>query len=109
LQIFLNETRLFLKNDLTLPFLAEKTDIPVHHLSQAINTKTNLNFNDYINSFRVNEAKIRLVSSDFDRFTIEAIGRSVGFNNKTTFIGAFKKFENQIPSEYKKRFAPISA
>lgn len=108
LQTFLNETLIYLNNELTLPVLSSRMGIPVHHLSQAINAKTGLNFNDYINSLRIRVAKERLPSADFQHFTIEAIGLSVGFNNKTTFISAFKKFENKTPSEFKKTVNSIA-
>jgi YesN/AraC family two-component response regulator len=88
--------------NLTLPVLAQKCGIQVHHISKAINSKSDGNFNDYINSFRIEEAKQRLFHPDFKLFTIEAVGRSVGFKSRTSFIAAFRKIEDLTPSDYKK-------
>ncbi len=71
-------------------------------MSQTINSKRNLNFNDFINSFRIEEAKKRMADREFRNLTFEAIGKSVGFNSRTSFISAFKKFTSCTPSEYKK-------
>jgi AraC-like DNA-binding protein len=98
---FLNETQLFLDINLTLPILSQKCGIPAHHISKAVNSKGEGNFSDYINAFRICEAKKRLFHIDFKLFTIEAIGRSVGFKSRTSFIAAFRKIENLTPSEYK--------
>jgi len=98
-----NQFSIYLNPDITLPWLAEKLDVLPNNLSQVINQKTNQNFNDFINYYRINEAKGRLINNKYGNFTIEAIGKSVGFNSKTTFINAFKKFEQTYPSKYKKQ------
>ena len=51
----------FLNNDLTLQKLSEMLSISPHHLSQIINEKKNQNFFDFINSYRIEEAKNLLV------------------------------------------------
>jgi tetratricopeptide (TPR) repeat protein len=99
---YLEDVKIFLNDDITLPSLAKQLSIPVNLLSQTINSKLNLNFNDFINSFRIEEAKKRLTDKEFQNLTFEAIGKSVGFNSRTSFISAFKKFTSFTPSEYKK-------
>lgn len=101
---YLDEVKVFLNEDITLPVLAKQLNVPTNILSQTINSKTNQNFNDFINGFRINEAKFRLLNSEYQNLTIEAIGKSVGFNSRTTFINAFKKITNYTPSEYKKNY-----
>ncbi len=93
----------FLKNDLTLQKLAALLDISTHHLSQIINERLNLNFFDFVNGYRINEAKLRLVSPDFQNLTILAIAEECGFNSKSSFNTAFKKFTDVTPTEFKKQ------
>ena len=101
---FLKESKIYLSDELTINLLSQKCKLQAHHISKAVNSITSSNFNDFINLFRINEAKERLKNPKFQLFTIEAIGRSVGFKSRTSFIAAFKKFDNITPSEYKKAF-----
>lgn len=98
----LDETKIYLNSDLTLPILAKQIGIQTTELSQIINSKSKLNFNDFINNYRIQEAKKRLFDNKFNNLTIEAIGKSVGFNSKTTFIAVFKKTYSATPSVFKK-------
>ena len=59
------------------------------------------NFNNYINSFRVEYAKELLVTNKFSNLSIEGIGIEAGFHSKSTFYAAFKKIENTTPAQYR--------
>lgn len=72
------------------------------YISQTLNSNSQLNFNEYVNSLRIDDAKHMLKSTDFDNYTIVAIGLECGFNSKSSFYSAFKKFTNKTPSEFKK-------
>ncbi|MGA9295541.1 MAG: helix-turn-helix domain-containing protein [Ignavibacteriaceae bacterium] len=96
----------FLNNDLTLQKLSEMLSISQHHLSQIINEKLNQNFFDLINSYRVEEAKILLIDKRGELLTILAIAEEVGFNSKSAFNIAFKKYTSMTPSQFKKQNLP---
>jgi len=68
-------------------------------LSQIINESKNINFYDYVNSYRISEAK-DLLSSNCDKTILEIL-YEVGFNSKSAFNTAFKKFTSVTPSKYK--------
>ncbi len=93
----------FLNNDLTLQKLSEMLSISPHHLSQIINEKKNQNFFDFINSYRIEEAKNLLVDKKGELLTILAIAEEVGFNSKSAFNIAFKKYTSLTPSQFKKQ------
>ena len=93
----------FLSPNISLKKLAEKLNVSPNSLSKTINSEFGLNFNDFINKKRVDVAKKRLLSSDYGQFTIEGIGNSVGFNSKSAFYTAFKKFVGISPSVYVKQ------
>jgi AraC-like DNA-binding protein len=92
----------FLDTKLSLEQLAEELNMSAGHLSKLINKCSEYNFSDYINSLRVAQAKALLKDADFDNYTIVAIGLECGFNSRSTFYTAFKKFTDLTPSEYRK-------
>jgi AraC-like DNA-binding protein len=95
-----NSEKLYLDFDLKLNTLADKLDKSIHHISQAINQNAKISFPDFINGFRIEEAKKKLLESKPD--TILAISLDVGFNSKAAFYTAFKKNTQLTPTEFKK-------
>ena len=86
---------------LTLPLLANRLSINSRYLSQVINENLGQNFYDFVNSYRIEEAKKRLSDPEKDKYTIEAIAFEVGFNSKAAFYSTFKKQTNMTPSQFK--------
>ena len=85
----------------TLDQLAQLMGENPNYVSQVINEKTNSNFNTFINEYKIKEACRRL--SDFEKYsgyTIEAVGRSVGFKSRANFSVTFKKFTGMTPTAY---------
>lgn len=101
----MEKEKLYLDSDLTLQKLAQRLSIPPHHLSQIINERLNQNFFDFINSYRVEEAKKRLIDPSEKHFSIIAIAGEVGFNSKSAFNAVFKKYVNMTPSEWRKTYS----
>lgn len=87
---------------LSLEKLADELQISSGKLSMLINQFSGTNFSDYINSLRIAEAKKCLENAEFETYTIVAIGLECGFNSKSTFYTAFKKFTGQTPTNYRK-------
>lgn len=92
----------YLEPELTLGQLSKQVDIPVHYLSQIINEKMEKSFGDFINGYRIEKAKELLTDEAFSHLTIIAIAYNAGFNSKTAFYDAFKKFTGTTPSKYRK-------
>lgn len=86
---------------LSLEKLAEEMDTSTSSLSKLINTYAGSNFPDYINSLRIVEAKKLLSDTSFSSYTMVSIGLECGFNSKSTFYSAFKKFTGQTPTAYR--------
>ena len=95
--------KLFLDNDLTLPTVAERLGISIHETSFLINETTKDNFYNFINKYRIDEAKKLLTSSKMDELNILGIAFASGFNSKTTFNTAFKKWVGVSPTNYVKK------
>ena len=94
----------FLDTSFSLDKLADELNISTSHLSKIINSCNDYNFSDYINNFRVNKAKKLLSDCDFSNYTIVAIGYESGFNSKSTFYKAFKKFTSITPTVYRQNY-----
>jgi AraC-like DNA-binding protein len=88
--------------DLKLQDVAANISVSSHHISQVINQEYRLNFFDFVNKFRVEEAKKLLESDQHDNQKMLAIAFDVGFNSKATFNRVFKKFTSLTPSEYRR-------
>ena len=101
-QVILEE-QLYLVKGLKLQDLAEKLGLNTHQLSQLINQYLNTTFFDLINAYRVREAKERIQNNP--QYTLLQIAYDSGFNNKTSFVNAFKRFEGTTPSRYMKKTA----
>jgi AraC-like DNA-binding protein len=82
-----------------------KLNVLPKQLSQVINEKTGQNFNQFINTFRVEESKILLGSSQFNKLTIDAISEKSGFKSKSTFYEAFKAQMSMTPKQYVKNIS----
>ena len=65
-----------------------------------LNEYNKTSFFDFINEYRVQEA--RRIIRHTPGFTLLQVGYEAGFNNKTSFVNAFKRFAGQTPSVYRK-------
>jgi AraC-like DNA-binding protein len=90
----------FLDPDITLKKLASRISVQSKHLSQIINKYKNQNFYDYINYYRINEAKNILVDSKNNKTILEVLFEC-GFNSKSAFNTHFKKITGSTPTQFK--------
>lgn len=91
----------FLNEDLSLSKLAETSGISRPHLSQIINQEYQVNFYDFINRYRIEEAKQRLLDDRHSHLSVLGIAFDCGFKSKSSFNRYFKKYCGISPSEFK--------
>ena len=91
----------YLNTDLTLPQLAVELGISSHLLSQVINEHFKLNFFDFVNQYRVEAFKQRIVNPKYENFSLLGIAFECGFNSKSAFNRIFKKSTGLTPSQFK--------
>jgi AraC-like DNA-binding protein len=106
LTAFMAKDKPYLNPTLTLKELALQISISPRYLSQIINEYTHQNFYDYISRYRIEEAK-RLFSDNSAGKTVLEILYEVGFNSKSSFNTAFKKFTGITPSQFKRKTASL--
>jgi AraC-like DNA-binding protein len=94
------ENKPFLNEKISMAEIAKILEVSTQQISQVVNEKTGLNFNDYVNTFRIEEAKMILLSSSFSKLTIDAIAQKSGFGSKSAFYAAFKKHNGNTPKEF---------
>jgi AraC-like DNA-binding protein len=97
---FLSVERPFLRPGYTLKDLAKDLGLPLHHLSAFINQCYGVHFNTFINEYRINYFKEKIINEEWKSKKLEAIAEESGFNNRNTFTVAFKKITGVNPSEY---------
>lgn len=84
---------------LSLKSLAAKLLISPHQLSELLNISMKMNFNSFVNTYRVDEAK-RLIE-ERPRESIIKIAFTVGFNTQSVFYSAFLRHVGISPAKYR--------
>lgn len=102
---YIVDQKKYLDPYLGLESLAEDLNVSSGHLSFLINTYSDHNFSDFINELRIEQVKKLIMEKEYIDYTIVSIGLESGFNSKSTFYTAFKKFTNLSPTQFKKEFA----
>jgi AraC-like DNA-binding protein len=102
LKKYMETEKPFLNSELGLPELAAALSLSTHHLSQLINEGLNQNFFDFVNSYWIEEIKKQLHDPKLGHIKIEEIAFGNGFNSKSAFNTAFKKFTHTTPSQFRK-------
>ena len=100
----MEKEKVYKDNEITLGKLSKMLDTTTHNTSQIINEQFHENFYEFINDYRVEEAKSLLKQNSSQVMNINEILFEVGFNNKVTFNKAFKKRTGMPPSHFRKSF-----
>jgi len=95
----LEKDALYISSDVSLQKLAAITGFNTHLISATINSCAQMNFNNLINSYRVEKAKEILETKEASKYTISSVAYDTGFNSLSSFNAAFKKFAKTTPSK----------
>ena len=94
--------RPFKDSSLKLNRLARLAAMSPNHLSQVINELRQQNFYDFVNGYRIDEAKRMILDPGHTQATMLSIAYEVGFNSKSAFNTAFKKHTGTTPSQFRR-------
>lgn len=99
LKDLMEQDKLFCDELLSLESLAEKLSVTRNRLSEFINSVFKTSFNMYVNRYRVEEVKRLLV--EHPHRSILSHAYAAGFNSKSVFYDAFKRFTGMTPQDYR--------
>ena len=100
MNIFENTDEIFAE-DFNMNKLAALVGTNYKNVSQVINELIGKNFNSLLNEYRIQEACRRFNDvANFGHYTIEAVGNSVGYGSRSTFVTQFKLITGLTPSEF---------
>lgn len=108
IDVFMKQEEPYLNASITVFELAGKLAISSQDLSLLINRSLNKHFFDFINEYRIEKAKELLSNPDKKLFTVLEILYDVGFNSKSSFNTAFKKYTNTTPTLYRKQHLALA-
>ena len=81
--------------------LADEIGTSNRCISAVVNTRFHMNYSQYVNKHRVDEAMTVLVDKRYQKLTIEEVGNMVGFANRQAFYMAFYRFMGITPRQYR--------
>ena len=97
------EKKPFLQKGYHIKNMSDELQIPVHQLSGFINHIVGMHFSDHMNKYRI-EYCLELINENLPaRANLNEVSKKCGFNNRSSFSSAFKKFTGQKPFEYIQR------
>ncbi len=99
----MQEKKLFLHENLSLREFAAEVNAEPNLVSYILNTHMQRSFYEFVNSYRIEEAKSKLSDPAYERWTILAIGLESGFNSKTSFNRVFREITGVTPSDFQKK------
>ncbi len=97
---YLQKEKPFTDNDFSISILAEKLNLPKHHLYYCFNSVLNTKFTTVRTQMRVDYAKECLLNGDLDRLSMEGIWSKSGFSSKTNFFVSFKEITQMTPLDF---------
>ncbi len=102
---YIHQERPYLQRSLTMEQLSEGVGIEPKTLSAIIHHEFDKNFFEFINEYRIQEAKKLLEPSSSAELSILDVMYESGFNSKATFNTLFKKATHMTPSQYRKHLS----
>lgn len=103
LQEHFKSNKRYLDAGYTINELSRELNIPVYQLSSFINQEYQKSFVQYINDQRfAHLLTMKKEDPDFKNYTIDYLGKKIGFNSRTSFVEFIKRRTGKTPSEFLK-------
>ena len=99
---YFEEEEPYLNPQLSLKFVANVLGLNTNKMSYLINQALDVNFNDFVNSYRLHYFKTIALDPKNSHLTILGLAYDSGFNSKSVFNTYFKKIEGITPRAWMK-------
>ena len=96
----MQEEKIYEDPELSLTQVAKQLQSNPSFISMVVNRGFELNFNYFVNQFRIEAVKEMLKKGEHKKQTLLGIAYECGFNSKATFNRAFKKVTGLTPKEW---------
>ncbi len=100
LTLLFEKELIYMNPNLKLGEIATKLNTNSKYLSQVVNNQTGENLIHFVNRYRVEEAKRKIVDENNQHLTTYGIAQTCGFKNKSTFYKVFKEITKMTPKDY---------
>lgn len=100
---YMQREKPYLNAHITIGELAVALSSSETDISLLLNNKMNINWSNFVNAYRVDEMKHKMLNGGLDKYTITALAEQCGFVSKTTFHRVFKQNTGMTPAEYCKQ------
>ncbi len=74
------------------------------YISKLINDEFEMNFNEFVNKYRIEDAKLLLTDKNPEVYTLEYIAEKSGFASVGSFSRVFKSLSGQTPGKFREKF-----
>lgn len=98
----MDEERLYTDLQLSRDLLAERLGTNRTYVTQVISERTGMNFSQFVNSYRINEARRILADPEQADYPIKQLCTDLGFNSLTSFYSTFRSIVGMAPATYRK-------
>lgn len=99
---FENE-KIYRSRDLRITSISEELKTNRTYISRLINDEFGMNFNEFVNKYRVGEAKRLLLGEESTTYTMEYISEEAGFGSVASFTRVFKEMEGLTPGQFRQK------
>ncbi|MEI7583986.1 helix-turn-helix domain-containing protein [Runella sp.] len=96
----MEKEQLYLNPTLSVSDLAKHIGFTPKLISAVLNQRLHKSFNDFVNEYRVEEVKKRLLEPNGQRLTLLGIALESGFNSQATFQRVFKNKTQLTPKDF---------
>jgi AraC-like DNA-binding protein len=100
LKTVMQTDKLYLDPELTVEKVGRQVQLPPKTVSFVLNQHLQKSFNTFVNEYRVEAVKQRLINPASGHLTLTGIAFECGFNSQSTFQRTFKQMTGVSPKEY---------
>lgn len=99
----MQQEKIYRQSDLKINEVAALLNTNVKYTSQLIKARTGSSYTHFVNTFRIDEIKHRIVDDQCRHLTMLAIAEESGFSSKATFNRVFKEVTGVTPRIYREQ------